>query len=226
MTFRSSGSGPGPQAPDGCSVELYRKTPYFEELEPFSSLFQPGTRVLELGCGTGRFTRRIVEWGAQVTAIDNCAEMLDLVPETATRVLSDIETLRLETRFDVALLASCFINEPATNVRRAFVDTARFHLLPGGHLLLERYDADWLRQVAPGVVGRIGDVSITVESVSRSAGVVYMTLRYDLDGSQWRHSFAGVPMSETQIEALLAECGFGSFVWSGKNNHWLRANRN
>ena len=179
--------------------------------------------MLELGCGTGRLTRRLIEWGAYVTAVDNCTEMLDAVPHNATRVLSDIETLRLEARFDVALLASCFINEPDPDVRRALVDTARFHLVPGGHVLLERYDADWLRRVEPGVVGCAGDISITVESVSRSADVVYMTLRYDLDGSQWRHSFSAVPLTQADIEALLAAHGFGSFVWSGKRERWLRA---
>ena len=226
MSFRSCGTGPGVQAPDGCSVELYLRTPYCDELEPYRSLFGAGTRVLELGCGTGRLTRRLIEWGAHVTAVDNCAEMLDAVPHSAARVLSDIETLRLEARFDVALLVSNFINEPDADVRRAFVDTARFHLVPGGHVLLERYDADWLQEVQPGVVGAAGDVAITVETVSRNAGVVDMTLRYDVDGRHWRHSFSAAPMSQAEIEALLSRCGFSSFAWSGKNNRWLRASRN
>jgi ubiquinone/menaquinone biosynthesis C-methylase UbiE len=36
----------------------------------------PGTRVLELGCGTGSFTRLFLERGADVTAIDGAHRML------------------------------------------------------------------------------------------------------------------------------------------------------
>jgi len=36
-----------------------------------------GKRVLEIGCGTGRITRNLVDWGAEVTATDISREMLD-----------------------------------------------------------------------------------------------------------------------------------------------------
>lgn len=36
-----------------------------------------GKRVLEIGCGTGRITEALVRWGANVTATDITAEMLD-----------------------------------------------------------------------------------------------------------------------------------------------------
>ena len=223
MTFRFSGSGPGPRAPDGCSVELYRRLPYWDELEDHRGLFAQGTRVLELGCGAGRLTRRLIEWGAHVTAVDNCGRMMDAVPESATRILSDIETLRLETRFDVALLASCLINHPDENVRRAFVDTARFHLVPGGQVILERHDPRWLNQVEPGPIASAGDIAMSVETVSRTPGLVHMTLRYEAAGNVWRHSSSLAPMTEPEIEGLLSEVGFVGFAWSGKNNRWLRA---
>jgi len=38
----------------------------------------PGFKVLELGCGTGLFTRELAKSGAQVTAIDISPELLDL----------------------------------------------------------------------------------------------------------------------------------------------------
>jgi SAM-dependent methyltransferase len=225
VTFRFSGSGPGAQAPDGCSVELYRKLPYFDELEDFRSLFQSGTRVLELGSGAGRLTRRLLAWGARVTAVDNCAEMIAAVPESATRVVSDIETLRLEARFDIALLASCLINHAAQSVRRAFVDTAYVHLAPGGRLVLERHDPAWLEAVEPGLIASAGDIAMYVEAVSRTPGLVHMTLRYDDANNSWRHSSALAPMNEAEIESLLSQAGFGAFAWSGKNNRWLRASQ-
>lgn len=37
-----------------------------------------GKTVLEIGCGTGRVTELLVQWGAKVTATDISAEMLDV----------------------------------------------------------------------------------------------------------------------------------------------------
>jgi SAM-dependent methyltransferase len=226
VSFRSSGSGPGVQAKDGCSVELYRKTPYFGELEEFRHLFAPGTSVLELGCATGRLTRRLLEWGARVTAVDNCADMLASVPAAASRVLSDIESLNLPDRFDVALLASCFINEPAHDVRCAFIETAHRHLREHGRLVLECHDCAWLGAVQPGPLGTSGDLVASVEAVSRNGDVVHMTLRYQIGERVWYHSFAVATLTESAIEALLCSYGFGSFAWSGKSNRWLLASRN
>jgi len=77
------GSGPGPQARDGCSVELYRSLPYLGEIDCVRPLLYPGSSVLELGCGTGRLTRFLLDLGLRVTAVDNSPEMLLAVPSPA-----------------------------------------------------------------------------------------------------------------------------------------------
>src|SRR5688572_4504803 len=215
MASRSSGSGPGLQAPDGCSVELYRITPYYGELEDFRTLFLAGTRVLELGCGTGRLTRVLLDWDARVTAVDNSPAMLAAVPPGADRVLSDIESLNLDESFDVALLAGNFINVPEPEVRSAFVHSARRHLRKGGRLLLDREDPGWLESAQPGLINVVGDIAMYVEAVSREGDAVQMTLRYEAAGRVWRQSGAATPLSEAEIEGLLARFGFGSFSWSG-----------
>lgn len=223
MTFRFSGAGPGVQAPDGCSVELYRRLPYLGELEDHRALFPAGTRVLELGCGAGRLTRRLLEWGARVRAVDNCPDMLAALPEEVSPVLSDIESMDLDERFDVALLASCLINHPEPDVRSRFVAGARRHLRRGGCLLLERHDPAWLRHVQPGQLDAIGDVAMSVEAVRRVGETVEMTLRYETQGNLWHQSFAVVPLDEAELETLLTQFGFGSFAWAGKRNRWLGA---
>ena len=226
MTVRFSGSGPGVQARDGCSVELYRRLPYLGELEGLRALFPAGTQVVELGCGTGRLSRRLLEWGSRVTAVDNCPEMLAALPDGAAPVLSDIESLKLDEHFDVALLASCMINHPQPAVRERFIDTARRHLRERGHLLLERHDPAWLRRVEPGPIGPVddaGEMAMSVDAVRRTDNVVEMTLRYEIAGNIWLQSFGTVPLDEADIEALLSECRFGSFAWSGKRNRWLSA---
>jgi SAM-dependent methyltransferase len=223
VTFPFRGSGPGVQAPDGCSVELYRKFPYLGELEDYRALFPGGCSTLELGCGTGRLTRRLLEWDARVTAVDNSPQMLAAVPERASRVLGDIESLHLQRGFDVVLLASCLVNHPVPGVRSAFVECARRHLRPGGHLLLERHDPLWLRNVRAGPLNPVGPVEMSVETVRRVDDVVEMTLRYDLDGQSWRHAFSTASMEATDIEALLGRCAFGSFAWSARPARWLTA---
>jgi SAM-dependent methyltransferase len=211
------------QARDGCSVELYRRLPYLGELEDYCALFPPDAQVVELGCGAGRLTRRLLEWGARVTAVDNCPEMLAALPEGALRVLSDIETLNLDRRFDVALLASCLINHPAPDIRFAFVATARRHLGQRGRLLVERHDPAWLRGIQPGPINPAGDIVMSVEAARRTGDIVEMTLRYEVAGNLWRHSFAAAALDKAEIEALLSQSGLGSFVWSGTRNRWLSA---
>src|SRR5437879_2327630 len=86
-----SGSGPGERTSDGCSVALYARMPYLGELDDVRPLLTPGTSVLELGAGAGRLTRKLLEWGLNVTAVDNSADMRVYVPGDANRVVSDIE---------------------------------------------------------------------------------------------------------------------------------------
>jgi hypothetical protein len=55
--------------------------------------------------GAGRLTRRLLEWRARVTAVDNCPEMLASLPDGASPILSEIESLNLENRYDVGASA-------------------------------------------------------------------------------------------------------------------------
>ncbi|MBY0236612.1 MAG: class I SAM-dependent methyltransferase, partial [Burkholderiaceae bacterium] len=134
MTTNSyfSGSGPGAQAPDGCSVEVYRHSSYRGEFEPFRARFKPGLSVLELGCGSGRLTRTLLAFGCRVTAADNSSEMLAALPSEAQPVLCGIEDLALAQRFDVVLLASGLINHADAAVRASMLRVAAQHLRPDG----------------------------------------------------------------------------------------------
>jgi putative AdoMet-dependent methyltransferase len=53
----------------------------------------PGSRVLEIGCGTGRFARAAATAGHQVTAVDISPVMLEYVTQKATEEgLTNLET--------------------------------------------------------------------------------------------------------------------------------------
>ncbi|HST01570.1 MAG TPA: class I SAM-dependent methyltransferase, partial [Usitatibacter sp.] len=83
---RTRGEGPGVITQDGCAVEVYLNTPYRGELDLLSAHLPAACSVLDLGCGTGRLTRPLLERGHSVTAVDNSIDMLRHVPDGATKV--------------------------------------------------------------------------------------------------------------------------------------------
>lgn len=196
------------------AVELYRRLPYAGELEPLAERLPAGCTVLELGCGTGRLTRRLLERGCSVTAVDDSADMLIHVPDEAGKVCSSIDSLDLGRRFDVALLASNLINVPSEPDRRALLAACRRHVRQDGCLLFERYDPRWLRSVEVGPLGVIpGGVEIAVERVRRKGRIVEMSLRYTADGEEWRQHFAARALHDGEAQAALRAAGFRTVRW-------------
>jgi SAM-dependent methyltransferase len=223
MRYAFSGEGPGTQTPDGCSVSLYRALPYLGELEEVIDQFEPGMSVLELGCGTGRLCARVMEVACDVTGVDESPAMLACLPKHVRGVQANVEDLDLGRTFDAVLLASHLINHPDTRIREAFVRTAHRHLGDAGRFLVKRHDVNWLESVEVGRVTEAGGCSVFVEAVARGAGVVHMTLRYELDGQTWRQSFATTPLGQSEIEGLLVRFGFGGFQWRGGQREWVVA---
>ncbi len=50
-----------------------------------------------------------------------------------------------------------------------------------------------------------------------------MTLRYELSGQVWRHSFSAVALDEAQVKGLLQDSGFSDFCWHGEHRLWATA---
>lgn len=220
MRHRFTGSGPGPQTPDGCSVELYRRLPYMGELDDIEAELAAHDAVLELGCGTGRLCARMLALGLRVTGVDESTEMLAQLPAGVEAVCSSIEALELERRWPAVLLASHLVNHPEPAVREAFVAAARRHLAPGGRFFVKRHDPAWLQTVQAGFVGAANGVAYHAERVERCDAELSMCLRYELDGACWRHSFTTVALTETKVESLLVGQGFGACRWLGDKRLW------
>ena len=102
---------------------------------------EPGCEVLEIGCGTGAVTQRLVALGARVTALDQSPEMLALarartaaVPSDRIRWLertaSEIDGLPQES-FD-AVVASLCLSEMSAAERRFVLREALRRLRRGG----------------------------------------------------------------------------------------------
>jgi SAM-dependent methyltransferase len=225
LEFR--GTGPGAQTRDGCSVEVYRRASYAGQIEHLRPRLKPGTTVLELGCGTGLITHRLLEFGCNVTGVDNSADMLAHVSADVRRIHCDIERLALDARFDVVLLPSGLINHGDAAARRLFVAAGARHLLPDGQLILNCQDPAWLRTAAVGHVADNGVVSIELLHVDRRVDEqgmqVRMTLRYSMGEEAWTHSFTVVPLEESAIAQLLQEEGFGPLTALDESCGWFAA---
>ena len=103
---------------------------------------KPGARVLEIGCGTGAITARLVDRGASVTALDQNPEMLEQARARLAdasgavtwieRTASEIDALP-EAGFDAAVAGLCLSEMSA--VERAYVLRGLARCLrPGGVL--------------------------------------------------------------------------------------------
>ena len=82
-----------------------------------AAVSRPKMRVLEIGCGTGAVTERLVDLGARVTALDQSPEMLERAQERLAgaapdavrwleRTASEIDALP-ERSFDAVVLSFC-----------------------------------------------------------------------------------------------------------------------
>jgi SAM-dependent methyltransferase len=207
------GEGPGVITQDGSPVDVYLRLPYRGELEVLDAHLPPGCTVLELGCGAGRLTRRLLEAGHTVTAVDNCDDMLRHVPSEATKVHCDISELDLGRAFDVVLLASNLINVGDDSMRSAWLAACRRHLAPTGELLFQRFDPAWLRTVEPGSFPSIGDVEIVIERVHRRQPFVGMSIRYTIGAKHWKQHFTARVLDDESIEGALRAAGFGAMIW-------------
>jgi len=64
---------------------------------------RPGERILDVGCGEGRLTKRIAESGATVLGIDNSPEMVAAAQAKGLdAILMDVAEMRFQAEFDAA----------------------------------------------------------------------------------------------------------------------------
>lgn len=69
-----------------------------------------GKKVLEIGCGTGEFTKRIAQTGADITAVDISPDLLEVARSSITNVRFHIQNVKKfdfeDGSFDVVIGSS------------------------------------------------------------------------------------------------------------------------
>jgi len=204
---------------DGCAVELYALLPAAGEPELIHGAIAAGATVLDLGTGAGRIAQPLAALGHPVTGVDNSAEMLAHVRNVET-VLADIETLRLDRRFDAVLLASNLLNTPETSLRRAFLATAARHA--AGPVIVQWSPPAWLDAMGAST-RRLGPVTVTTKDIVRDGNLLSATAQYDTADQHWEHAFTALRLSTSDVEEELASVGLRLDRWLTEDQSWFTA---
>ncbi len=153
-------------------------------------------RIVDLGCGTGRFAAALAAQGHEVVGIDPAPRMLDIARtrpggQAVRWVQGDASALPGKAEVDVVVMIGhvfqCLLTDDAVSSTLAAVRTA---LVPGGRLMFESrnpLDRPWERwtpdaslRTTPGSDGNTASARHTVTYV-RGELVTFVT-DYDLPG--------------------------------------------
>jgi ubiquinone/menaquinone biosynthesis C-methylase UbiE len=129
-------------------TELNRR--WFDEtavVQRALDLFQPGGDVLELACGTGLWTARLLQHAASITAIDAAAEVLELNRRRTQSprvkyLLADLFNWKADKQYDVVFFSFWLSYVPPERFE-AFRKLAADALKPGGRVFFidSQYDS-------------------------------------------------------------------------------------
>jgi SAM-dependent methyltransferase len=207
--------------PDGSPVEVYLRLPPRGEAELVDEIVAPGVEILELGCGVGRITHKLIRLGHPVVAVDESAEMLAHV-RGAELVHARIEELDLGRRFPCVLLASQFVNVE-DDERDVLLQTCVRHLADDGVVLIERYAPTWTPEDVPN--RQLGDVAVTLRGVRREGRRFAAVVEYELDGRTWKQPFAAVLLDDAELERALRRAGLTLARRLDERGLWVEARR-
>ena len=127
--------------------EFYNRAIDLEQrlaIEPWLEV-REGTRVLDVGCGVGRWSRLLAGRGARVLGVDLSPTMIDQarrradsdgVAERCRFAVADLSRLDLEERFDLVLGVTVLQHILDPEACRAALSAMAAHLAPGGRMVL------------------------------------------------------------------------------------------
>jgi SAM-dependent methyltransferase len=189
----------------------------------------PASRVLDLGCGTGRLTIGLAARGHRVTGVDPAAASVDAArakagSERVTWVVGMSDSLP-DASFDTAVMTShvaqFFVDDDSWS--RVLADLHRA-LVPGGRLVFDSrdpIDAAWERWNPVDsrhdvVIGDGSLVDVWTEVTSAIDEVVSFTIHYAFPDGELSSEATLRFRSERQLRASLHAAGFAvEQIWGG-----------
>jgi ubiquinone/menaquinone biosynthesis C-methylase UbiE len=127
--------------------EFYNRAIDWEQrlaLDPWIQV-EPGSRVLDVGCGVGRWSRMLAARGARVMGVDLSPTMIDQARSRAAEdgvadrcrfAVADLSRLDLGERFDLVMGVTVLQHILDAKAFRAALAAMAGHLAPGGRMIL------------------------------------------------------------------------------------------
>ncbi len=201
---------------------------FTHDLAMYGAFCQPNHRILEVGCGTGRVLRYLLERGCRVTGVDISEEMLELARQKLAEfertgqvrlLCHDILKQPLAGEFDRVLVTfytfNYFLDAPErflSNLRPSLAENAALILdlfVPNSRATSES-EAEW-HQHAFEIEGRqitLNDKRYVINH-RETRTQVYEEAGHTTEITTTRRYF-----SPSEIRDLLANAGFGQIEFS------------
>jgi SAM-dependent methyltransferase len=177
-----------------------------------------GGSIVELGSGTGRITRPLIELGHTVVAVDNSQAMLAHI-DFAETVLGDVLALDLGRTFDAVVAGSHLINAPDVGQRLALLEVCRRHVAPDGAVLIERYEPTWAAHPTPNQ-SQLGPVHIAFEPLEVRTGWFRGRVTYTIDERTWTQEFTAACVSDNMLAKEAEAAGLRLTEWLNDSRTW------
>ncbi|HVM07081.1 MAG TPA: methyltransferase domain-containing protein [Acidimicrobiales bacterium] len=191
---------------DGSPVDAFALLPPGPGPHLIAQRLQPGSTILELGCGAGRLLRPLHEQGHKCTGVDESPEMLAKVPPGIETIEGAIETIDLEWTYDAVILASFLVNTPDVQRRRAFLDCAKAHA--HGEIFVQRLDPELVPEAVDAESEEDG-VVYAMRDVQHIGTLFQATMQFTFaeTGTTYEHPYRGEVLDDTAFETTVRSVG-------------------
>ena len=123
-----------------------------EDIPFYLGFVDPHSRVLELGCGTGRVSTVLASHAAEVVGVDLSPQMLERArtktgPDNSNFICADISNVQLHKQFDV-IIAPFRVMQALQHDEQVYglFEVIRGHLAPGGTAILNVFNPLYSRE--------------------------------------------------------------------------------